>query len=296
MPTGSLSTVEAADALAASGTVVLEGTGGITEQQSFAYDIRDTFFNLISADPLFASFTARKTKAFPVQPGLIPYLGVYLIDETMVPDGDANAGCVRFSHTARIGFSVIVQNNDPEVAEKTSDQAFLKIMALLYTDLYVMNVLQDDVAGHNNVENVIIESIVRGTRRHTYGATGTNNETPFLELQYDVSAFFRTEWYPDIVDTLNEIDVKTSLTTEQTSDPTGIEQVEVVYDFTSSRKEPTNGRHSNKANPDARTEVERKASPSPGNDRSARYPGRTDKRQTPRRSQAPVRYSFPRDR
>jgi hypothetical protein len=238
--TGTLAIIESGDTLAASGTVVLKGTGGITEKQSFAYDIRDTFFNAVSVDPMFASFTTRKTKALPVQPGLIPYLGVYLIDETMTPDGDANAGMIRFSHTARIGFSVIVANNDPEAAEKTSDQAFLKIMALLFTDLHVMNVLQNDTAGYNNVENVAIESITRGTRRHIYGATGTNNETPFLELQYDVSAFFRTEWYPDITDVLDEINVTTAYPPDG-RDTTQIQQVNVVYDFTGSKKGNSHG-------------------------------------------------------
>ena len=197
----------------------------ITEQQSCAYDIRDTFFNKVSADAMFSGFTARKTKAFQVQPDLIPYLGVYLIDEMMVPDGDANAGCVRFNSTARIGFSVIVQNNNPEMAEKTSDHAFLRIMSLLYTDLQIMNPLTT-----SNAEGVLIESITRGTRRHIYGSTLGTNEIPFLELQYDVSVFYRTEWYPDITDTLDEIDVTVKVNNDPDADP-----ITVVYNFTSQR-------------------------------------------------------------
>jgi hypothetical protein len=213
----------------------------ITEQQSYAFDIRDTFFNAVSTNSFFEDFTARKTKAWPVQRDLIPYLGVYFLDETTVPDGDANAGCIRFNHTARIGFSVIVQNNDPEVAEKTSDQAFLKIMAILFTDQHIMNVL-----AHTNVEGVLIESIMRGTRRHIYGSTGANNETPFLELQYDVSAFYRTEWYPDITDTLDSIHV----TTNVNNDTADLNQITTVYDFTSQRGKD-NGRHERESSDDS---------------------------------------------
>jgi hypothetical protein len=159
----------------------------------------------------------------PVQPNLIPYLGVYLVDETMVPDGDANAGCIRFSHTARIGFSVIVQNNDQDAAAQAADHAFLRIMSILFTDQHIMNVLVN-----TNVEDVGIESITRGTRKHVYGAAGVNNETPFMELQYDVSCFYRTEWYPDITDTLNEIDVTVKVNNDPDAD-----EFTVVYDFPS---------------------------------------------------------------
>ena len=133
----------------------------ITEQQSFAYDIRDAFFNVISADTFFNGFTAKKNKMLPVQLTQLPYLGVYLVDETMTPDGDDNAGCVRFTHLARIGFSVIVVNNDQIAGEKLSDQAYLKIGTLLFTNSKIFNMIQS-----NNPEGVLIEGVARGTRRH----------------------------------------------------------------------------------------------------------------------------------
>jgi hypothetical protein len=194
----------------------------ITEKQSCAYDIRDTFFNVVSADAFFAGYTAKRNRMLPVQTSMLPYLGVYLVDEVMTPDGDGNAGCIRFSHTARIGFSVIVQNNDQDIAAQTADQALLKIMSLLYTSPTIMNVIRN-----NNTENVGIESIPRGARRHVYGAAGLNNETPFLELQYEASCFYRTEWYPDITDTLDEIDVTTKI-----KDDTNVQTVETKYQFT----------------------------------------------------------------
>jgi hypothetical protein len=178
----------------------------IIEKQSFAMDIRDAMFNVVTADPYFSGYTFRKTKMLPVQADLIPYLGVYILDEVMVPDGDANAGCIRFNHTSRIGFSVIQTGNNSILLEQGIDAAYLKIMALLWTDIKLMNVLVN-----NNPEGVGIESIPRGSRRHIFGSAGLNNETPFAELQYEVSCFSRSEWYPNITDMLDEIDVTTGV-------------------------------------------------------------------------------------
>ena len=183
----------------------------ITETQSSGYDIRDAFFNLFDADPYFAAYTRRKNKMLPVQQNLVPYLGVYLVGESMTPDGDANAGCVRFFHIVRIGFSLIVANSDTNVAEMQADQAYWQVMKDAYTSPYLTNVLQRDVYGHNNPENVKIEAIVRGDRRPVMGAMSSDNETPFVEMQYEAGCSFRSEWYPDITDILEEIDVTTGV-------------------------------------------------------------------------------------
>ena len=198
----------------------------ITETQTSAYDIRDAFYNVVTAAPFFAGFTCRKNKMLPVQRNLIPYLGVYLVDEMMTPDGDANAGCIRFTHNVRIGFSMIQVNNDPNAAEQAADQAMQAVMVAAYTDLHLMNVLHN-----NNPEGVGIEAIMRGMRRPIFGAPSTDNETPFVEMQYEISCSFRSEWYPDITDTLNEIDV----TTRVNNDP-DITPITTVYDFTGSRE------------------------------------------------------------
>jgi hypothetical protein len=204
----------------------------ITEKQSFAFDIRDTFYNVVTADAFFGGFVTKKNRMLPVQPDQLPYLGVYVAGETKTPDGDANAACVRFSHIARIIFSVITANNDRDVAETFSDQAYLKIEELLYTDLNVMNVLNG-----KNVEGVMIESIARATTRFIYGNAGQNNETPWIELQYEVQATFRTEWYPDITDTLDEMDVTTGVKANDTPQEMANRiQVAPVYTFTSSRQ------------------------------------------------------------
>ncbi|MCA1452133.1 hypothetical protein I6F35_02750 [Bradyrhizobium sp. BRP22] len=186
---------------------------GITDTQSYSLVIRDVFFDALAADPYFANYTKRKNKMLQVQSELIPYLGVYIIDETMLPDGDANAGCIRFNHTLRIGFSAIIAHNDPVIAEQTIDAAFWHIMQRLWRDQYIMNMLDtyNPHTGAMNADNTRIESITRGTRRHVFGTAQFNNEIPVAELQYDVSCFYRTDWWPEITDTLDEIDVRTGI-------------------------------------------------------------------------------------
>jgi hypothetical protein len=179
---------------------------GITDTQSFSLVIRDVFYDALSSDPFFASYTCRKNKMLSVQPQLLPYLGVYIIDENMVPDGDANAGHIRFSHTLRIGFSVMIANNDQVIAEQGVDAAWWKIMNRLWPDQHIMNLLNS-----SNPDNTRIEGVTRGVRRHVFGNAGLNNETPLAELQYDVSIFYRTGWPPIITDTLDEIDVTTGI-------------------------------------------------------------------------------------
>ncbi|TYL87434.1 hypothetical protein [Bradyrhizobium cytisi] len=184
---------------------------GITDAQSFSLVIRDVFFDALAGDPFFANYTMRKTKMLSVQHQLLPYLGVYIIDEIMLPDGDANAGMIRFSHTLRIGFSAVVANNDQVAAELQINAAWWRIMQRLWPDQYIMNLIDtmNPHTGTDNPDNTIIEGITRGAVRYVYGATALNNETPLAEMQYDVSIFFRTTWPPIITDDLAEIDVTT---------------------------------------------------------------------------------------
>jgi hypothetical protein len=124
----------------------------------------------------------------------------------MRPDGDANAGMISFNHSSRIGFSIVVANSNRKQLLQQVDAAFWRIMWLLWTDQDLMNVLIN-----SNSEGVGIESIPRGQRRFVWGSTGANNETPFCECQYDVTTFWRSEWWPPITDTLDEIDITTGV-------------------------------------------------------------------------------------
>lgn len=200
--------------------------------QSYHLLIRDGLFDAVSADPFFADYTCRKSKMLRVQTELLPYLGVYLMLEDMGSDGDANTGDIRFSHTAHIGFSVMVANNDPVAAEAMADAGYCEIMQCLWTDQHLMNVLHSSLP-----DSTIIESLPRGARRPVFGNPGLNNETPVVEMQYDVSVFFRTSWDPVITDTLDEIDVTTGIKAGDTPEEMAQrQQVAAVYQFDTSRR------------------------------------------------------------
>jgi hypothetical protein len=170
------------------------------------------FFDALVADSFFAGYTCRKNKMLVTRPEYLPCLNVYIIDEQMTPDGDANAGCIRFIHNTRIGFSVMQANNDQDVLEAGLDAAFWRIMNRLWTDEYIMNVIDtyNPTTGTENPDNTLIESIERGSRKYLWGNAGLNNETPLGEMQYDITCKYRTYWPPVIPDDLLLIDVKTN--------------------------------------------------------------------------------------
>jgi Bacterial Ig-like domain (group 3) len=203
---------------------------GITDTQSYSLVIRDTFFDAVAALAFFSTFTKRKSKQLQIQPQDLPYLGVYIVDEQMTPDGDANAGDVRFIHTLRIGFSVIIQNNDPVSSEIELDKSFWAIMHRLWPDQYIMNMLdtRSYPGGIGTPDNTRVEGIVRGTRRHLWGNNTLSNEMPVAELQYDVSCTYRSTWPPIIVDELDTI----ITTTELGDPPDSVQHITSVYDFT----------------------------------------------------------------
>jgi hypothetical protein len=167
---------------------------------SFSLGMRDVFFNALAADPFFASFTKRKTPALPVMDMHLPCLGVYLVDVTMVPDGHYNAAEVRFIHHARIGFSVIVRNNDPDAAELALDTSWCRIMNVLWP-----NISKLEVNGFQ------IEGVIRGTRRHVFGATGRDNETPIAELRYEATCVTRDAFPPPVTDDFDSVYIDTQM-------------------------------------------------------------------------------------
>src|SRR3954471_11753480 len=97
---------------------------GVTDTQSHSLVIRDVLYDAVAGDPFFANYTKRKTPMLRLQPELLPYLAVYFVDDNMEPDGDFNAGAVRFSHTLQIGFSVMLADNDSVNTERMLDAAY----------------------------------------------------------------------------------------------------------------------------------------------------------------------------
>jgi hypothetical protein len=206
----------------------------ISETQTYSWIIRNVFFDALRRDQFFANYTMRKTKRRPVQPEHLPYLGVYIVDDTMVPDGDGNHGCVRLSHTLRLGYSVMIANNDRDQAESQIDFALKRIMSV-FADPYIMNVLDtySPQLGFDNPDNTRIESINRATRRHVFGSAGLNNETALSELQFEMSCFYREDFPPVITDDLLEIDMTTGIKIGETPEEMAQrQQVQAKYIFT----------------------------------------------------------------
>ena len=184
----------------------------IGETQSSAFYLREAMLLAALRLPFFATgFKVRRSRQMPIQKDQLPVLGVYLIDETMQPDGVGNSGDIVFVHTARIGFSVVIANNDPAEAEAMLDRAFWQLMNGLWRDPYLTNFIDTFRPGQgDSPENVRFESIQRGFRQHKTGTIGPTNETPIAELQYDVSFQYRQEFAPWIEDDLAEVDIETA--------------------------------------------------------------------------------------
>jgi len=170
--------------------------------------------------------TFSRSRQMQIQSQNIPYLGCYLVDETMVPDGDFNAGEPRFKHTLILGFSVIVLNNKPDDTENVLDASFWAIMNGLLTDTTLVALYDTALP-----DATAIEGFTRANRRHVYGQS-TGNEMPIGELQFNLSCMFRTYWPPIVLDDLDVIHVTTGFPIEgPQSERDKVLQVTSVYDI-----------------------------------------------------------------
>ena len=224
---------------------------GITATQSYTWVLREVFIDKLVSLPFFAGFTVRRTRRVAIQPNQLPVLGVYIMDDGLTPDGDPNAGEIRFRVTARIGFQVVVINNDEVAAEAKLDQSFWAINNGLWRDAGVTNLIKA-----KSPDNVGFEAVMRGTRRHIWGTAGLNNETPVAELQYEASILYRDEFAVPVTDDLNSIHEQTAFPSDHDGSIDSVDQVDVVYDFTPStvselmhgtaqRRSMRHGRHQN---------------------------------------------------
>jgi hypothetical protein len=133
------------------------------------------------------------------------------MNETMAADGDPNAGEVRFDNTMTLGFSVIIQNNDPVQSELKLDQAFWAIMNGLWRDQYIMNLIDTTApAGVITLpDGIVIEGVKGGKRKHVWGNAGLNNELPIAEMSYEANILYSASFPPIITDDLLRIHQET---------------------------------------------------------------------------------------
>jgi hypothetical protein len=174
-----------------------------------SFIIRDGMLDRLKQLPTFQGVRRwSTTPAFRVQSQLdanqIPYVSCYLIDERLEPDGDANHAEPRFIHTVRVGFSVVITSSDDTVAEQNLDSAHWTIMRTLENPRW-HKFPADGV--WNNGNDLRIEGVTRGSRKHIFGNKAINNETPVAELQMDLTFVHRSSFPPHPFDDLDRIHV-----------------------------------------------------------------------------------------
>src|SRR5262245_21329490 len=172
---------------------------------SYALIITDAMYKRVSVMPFFKNFN-RKAGDWRdhIQQQDLPYVGIYLVSETGAPDGDADTGDIRFKNSVRVGFSVIVLNNNSTQAQLVLDQAFWTIINGLLNDNTLTNMWQTNLP-----DNTRIEAFPNYNRKHVWGNAGHNNATPIAEMQFELSATYRSEFYPRYFPDLNTIHVET---------------------------------------------------------------------------------------
>lgn len=205
----------------------------ISEVQSWSFIIRDMFLARLMKAQFFQGFTPRKSKALPILTNQIPTLGVYFVNEDMGPDGDLNAGEIRFTHQLKLGFSVIVVNNDPVACEAKLDQAFWAIMNTLWRDPNLTNLIDTRAypGGVGNPDNTRIEGVSRGTRRHVFGNAGKDNETPIGEMQYEATVKYSADYAPVIPDNLLQIHLETVPVADDGTIPPADEVQRIITEY-----------------------------------------------------------------
>jgi hypothetical protein len=156
---------------------------------SYAMIVRDELLARAKSMPFFNGFKFSTNKAEQIQKESIPFVGVYFMNEDLMPEGDADTGEPRFHSTALYGFSIIVQNNDAAAAENTLDDAWVLLTDRLFTDptLYLNPRAQ-------------IQSYTRGNRSHQFGSVGADNAIPVAECRFTLSCDLGVIDFPPVVD------------------------------------------------------------------------------------------------
>lgn len=127
-----------------------------------------------------AKFT--RANARPTQAEHIPFLAVYLLDESFEPLGDFNHTEPKFRCNLKLGISYIVQNNDPDAAEDILDAAHWSFMKLFHDPKWS----QFSFPHPSNSNRVMqIEGVSSGSHDRAYGQL--SNETPIAEMRMEMT-------------------------------------------------------------------------------------------------------------
>ena len=147
---------------------------------TLATQIRNAMFVRLTTSA-FTWKSTRKIPVPPIQPNQLPALGVYLIRESMGPDGDANVGPPRYIVDAVFSVNVLEEASNPDVLEGSMDALVDQVENTLLSDISFLNL--SDSNG-----DTIIDSIPAITRNYDFPKDG---ETQYIQcrLQFTVRFF-----------------------------------------------------------------------------------------------------------
>jgi hypothetical protein len=156
--------------------------------------IRDAAFT--RAITAGAYTTTRKTDVPTLNGADLPALSVFMMRESMKPDGDANVAVPRFIATCTIGISVIRGFDDPVVTDGEIDADVDAILDALLRDLTFVGVPPAGLG--------LFEGVTRVDRRRLFAQQG---ETYFVETRLELDFEYRAYFDPIIIAPLLEISV-----------------------------------------------------------------------------------------
>ncbi|KYK45358.1 hypothetical protein A1D31_34985 [Bradyrhizobium liaoningense] len=188
---------------------------------TYAIEIADKVLELLKAPtpdapvPFFKSYW--RTPMRQVSASDLPLLGVYILRETRAPDGDENAGEIRFIHRLHLGIAGAISNADPGEQLRILEERMADIDDRLLT----------------NPEFVrMIEGVTAMDRRSQYAQVA---ETPVAEIQIEMVVTFRTYWEPVVPDDFKILHVETRYPSADT-DPAEVQQITQEYDIPQNAK------------------------------------------------------------
>lgn len=157
--------------------------------------------------------TYRNTPMLQVQPGDLPVLGVYILREQRVQDGQANQTVPHFKHTLTLGFSGALH-------VETDKQNELSDLEETMSDL-------DDMLLCEPRFVTLVEGVTAMDRTSQYAKVG---ETTLYEIRVEMQMEFSSRFEPTIVDDLKVIHITTQFP-DQAHVDSGTPQIEREYEI-----------------------------------------------------------------
>lgn len=154
--------------------------------------IRDAIADRIEAKGWFVS--VQREQMPTLQPADLPLAQVYIMQESMTPDGDSNVGAPGFVAETVIGVSVLRGFDDPKTMAGRIDLDCDEIETALLTDPTFVSLGAD----------ALFESVERITRRRLFPKDG---ETYFAELRLEFTFDYRVLFEPKVDDDYTGADV-----------------------------------------------------------------------------------------